>query len=613
VLAALAIGLILSFIQIASDFARENARIDSLVEQVAGVTEGSASAAAFTLDSGLAGQVVNGLMAYRAIREVTLSAEFDRVLAQSHRAQETGALPWLTATLFGPDRTYEVPLHDPRGDDIGKLVIQVDAAVVGLDFLNRSAVIVAGGLLRNLLLAAVLTLLFYHLLTKPFLQMAGRIRTLDPYRPGAQALTAPPGHEDDELGLLVRATERLRSSFAGVLREKEQDIAERIRAEEALKESEQRFRATFDQAAVGIAHVGPDGRWLRVNQRLCDIVGYGREEFLKLTFQDITHPDDLDADIESLGPVLAGELPIYSREKRYIRKDGSIVWIALTVALVRHASGEPNYFISVIEDISARKRAEESLRQLNDELEERVEQRTAELRTAQDELVRKERLAALGQLTATVSHELRNPLGAMRTSVAAIKKLTDDAEPILQTSLQIVDRSITRCDNIVGDLLDYSRTRGLETELTALDDWLAGLLDEYEPSQGVTLRQELASGASVALDRERFRRLLLNLLDNACQAMGGDDARRDGEQVVTVASRLAEGQAEIVVSDTGPGIAPEVKDEVFEPLYSTKSFGVGLGLTIVKRIVEQHDGRIEIQSEPDRGAQFVLRLPAQVS
>ena len=136
------------------------------------------------------------------------------------------------------------------------------------------------------------------------------------------------------------------------------DVSDRKRAEEAVREAEERFRATFEQAAVGIAHVSPDGGWLRVNQKLCSIVGYGGDELLGMTFQDITHPDDLDADLGQVRRVLAGEIPTYSMEKRYVRKDGSLVWIDLTVSLVRRASGDPDYFISVVEDITERKRAE---------------------------------------------------------------------------------------------------------------------------------------------------------------------------------------------------------------------------------------------------------------
>jgi len=137
-----------------------------------------------------------------------------------------------------------------------------------------------------------------------------------------------------------------------------QDIEARKHVEEMLRESEERFRGTFEQAAVGIAHVAPNGRWLRVNRRLCDIVGYTEPELWTRTFQDITHPDDLDRDLGYVRDMLDGKIETYSLEKRYFRKDGSVVWIDLTVSLVREPSGRPKYFISVVQDIEARKRAE---------------------------------------------------------------------------------------------------------------------------------------------------------------------------------------------------------------------------------------------------------------
>lgn len=145
-----------------------------------------------------------------------------------------------------------------------------------------------------------------------------------------------------------------------------EDRRERRRAEKALeefREIEDRFRATFDQVAVGMSHVGLEGRLLRVNRKFCDIIGYTSEELLGLTFQDITHPDDLKTDLGYVRQLLAGEIQTYSIEKRYIHKHGAPVWIYLTVSLVRRPSGEPGYFIAVVEDISERKRTQEALRQ----------------------------------------------------------------------------------------------------------------------------------------------------------------------------------------------------------------------------------------------------------
>ncbi|ULP74684.1 PAS domain S-box protein [Nodularia sphaerocarpa] len=139
------------------------------------------------------------------------------------------------------------------------------------------------------------------------------------------------------------------------------EIRERQRIENALRESEQQFRAAFDQAAVGIAHVGINGQWLLVNQKLCDIVGYTFEELQVLTFQDITHPDDIDTDLNYINQMLAGEIANYSLEERYFRKNGSIVWINITVSLMREPSGEPKYFISIVEDISDRQQSHQQI------------------------------------------------------------------------------------------------------------------------------------------------------------------------------------------------------------------------------------------------------------
>ncbi|MFN8469711.1 MAG: PAS domain S-box protein [Caldilineaceae bacterium] len=140
------------------------------------------------------------------------------------------------------------------------------------------------------------------------------------------------------------------------------DVTERKQVEAILHESEERFRATFEQAAVGIAHIGLDGRFLRVNHKLCEILGYSQAELMGLTFQEITAPAWLDADLANVRKMLAKELATYTMEKRYVRKDGSLVWANLTVSLAQEPNGEPRYFISVVQDISRRKGMEEALR-----------------------------------------------------------------------------------------------------------------------------------------------------------------------------------------------------------------------------------------------------------
>jgi PAS domain S-box-containing protein/diguanylate cyclase (GGDEF)-like protein len=152
------------------------------------------------------------------------------------------------------------------------------------------------------------------------------------------------------------------------------DITERRRVEAALRESEQRFRKSFDDAAIGMALVGRDGRWLQVNRSLCEMVGYPEEELLEKTFQDITHPDDLEKDLEQVRRLLAGEIRTYQMEKRYFHRDGHVVWILLSVSMVHDEEGEPLYFVSQIQDISERKRAEQKIKDAEEHYRTLVEQ-----------------------------------------------------------------------------------------------------------------------------------------------------------------------------------------------------------------------------------------------
>jgi PAS domain S-box-containing protein len=159
----------------------------------------------------------------------------------------------------------------------------------------------------------------------------------------------------------VHGTDGSVQEWIGVCSAAPSEVTNRDRTERELRESEERFRATFEHAAVGIAHVGMDGRWLRVNERLCEIVGYPKDELLKLTFQAITHPDDLDRDLDLAGQLLRGDIDRYSMEKRYRRRDGSWLWAGLTGTIVRGRDGSPDYFIAVVEDISQRKELEDRL------------------------------------------------------------------------------------------------------------------------------------------------------------------------------------------------------------------------------------------------------------
>ncbi len=253
-----------------------------------------------------------------------------------------------------------------------------------------------------------------------------------------------------------------------------------------------------------------------------------------------------------------------------------------------------------------------TLRDVNEELELRVAERSLQLRETQEDLNRKQRLATLGQLIGSVGHDLRNPLGVMRNSLAAITVAAEQAELNLKRPLERCERSIRRCEGIIDDLLDHTRVRELKLAPTALDSWLEAILDEQTLPEGIVLQRDLAAaGVDVPLDPDRFRRVIVNLFDNACQAMVEDGERPEGESKhrLTVATRVLGEEVEISLSDTGPDIPPEAMTRIFEPLFTTKAGGIGLGLPMVKQIVEQHGGRIDFDCPDQRGTQARLRLP----
>ena len=296
---------------------------------------------------------------------------------------------------------------------------------------------------------------------------------------------------------------------------------------------------------------------------------------------------------------------VWQGDLQYQNAGGQQFWCAVSISAFTHAEhGE--VWLVVQKDITRQKQAEAALERLNRELEQRVAERTQALADAQASLVRSERLATLGQLTATVSHELRNPLGIIQTSVYTVNKLVEAAGVDAAKPIARIQRNVERCTAIVEDMLEYTRVKSNHPEAVVLDQWVRETLEDFGGRSGVTLEVRLAAaGAWVAIDPERMRRAVTNLLDNAVQAMnpGG------GRMIVSTANQGE--RVQLRIADTGSGIAPEVARQLFEPLFSTKSFGVGLGLPMVRSITEAHGGTIQLVNRDDApGAVAVLDLPA---
>jgi signal transduction histidine kinase len=254
-------------------------------------------------------------------------------------------------------------------------------------------------------------------------------------------------------------------------------------------------------------------------------------------------------------------------------------------------------------------RADAEIRVLNVDLEHRVKLRTAELQAAQEEIVRRERLSVLGQLTATVAHELRNPLSAIRNTLFTVKEAVGADRGDLDRPLGRMERSILRCDRIINDLLDYTRAQDVRRRALNADAWVSETLAEQSIPADIALTSDLgAPDCRISFDSERMRRVIVNLIDNAVHAMSDRPAPRR----IAIASGFDGEAYRLTIADSGTGIAPDILPRIFEPLFSTKPFGTGLGLPTVKQIVEHHGGEIAIDSAPGQGTRVVIRLPGIV-
>jgi len=250
--------------------------------------------------------------------------------------------------------------------------------------------------------------------------------------------------------------------------------------------------------------------------------------------------------------------------------------------------------------------SEAAVRAANEQLEHRVEERTQELRTAQDELLKQERFSTIGHMTATVAHELRNPLGAISNSLYLMRQAAADSGN-LGRAVERAERSIVRCNKIINNLLDYTVSRTYRPRRVSVDQWLDAVLAEQPIPNWVEVERRFAApGGMISAESDRLGRAFANLIENAVQAVEGVG---EGEpRRITIATSLGE-EIEIAVTDTGPGIPPDVLPQIFEPLFSTRSFGAGLGLAIVSQIVAQHGGTVAAESAPGQGTTVRLRLP----
>lgn len=380
------------------------------------------------------------------------------------------------------------------------------------------------------------------------------------------------------------------------------DLTESREAAGALRRSERLYRATFEQAGVGMARLSTDGRWLDVNQRLCDIVGYTANKLLTKTVDELIYEPDLESHAEQVELALAGGTRSYAQEKRYVRPDGELVWVDVTTTLVRSTSGHAEYFIKIIQDISRRKHAEEEL-----------ENTAAQLRQSQ-------KMEAIGQLAGGVAHDFNNVLSVIR---GHSEMLLDDLarDNPARPEVQEIVYACERASNLTRQLLVLSRKQVIAPRFVDINETTEALSKMLRRLIGedIELTLDLAAKGRVVVDPGQLEQALINLVVNARDAMlqGGtlsirtlDVAPSDSPPELGLEDE-GPGSVLVSVTDTGVGMSAELQTRIFEPFFTTKEpgRGTGLGLSTVFGFMKQSNGEVTVTSEVGKGTTFHLYFP----
>lgn len=482
------------------------------------------------------------------------------------------------------------------GHPVGELHLSINTGFLKstIRTLKREGVLIAGG---EVVITFVLLVLVGVLLTRNLAALANAARSMT----GGDLSTRVEIKSRDEVGSTARAfnvmAARLEASYG------------------SLKRSEQRYQTLAEVSPVGIFNTDAEGQCVYVNERYSEITGLPQESFFGSGWVDCLHPDDRDKVMREWARC-AREGISYAGECRIVSVKGEMVWVYVQAVKTNIDGGG---YVGTVTDITRLKAIDQELAQHRDLLEELVNERTQELQEAQQKLLRQERLATLGQLTATVSHELRNPLGVISNAVYFLKRKYPGPNGQLDEKvaqyLEMIKREVAAADRIIADLLTTSRIKEAVVQWVNLDELLESIVNDCGfPAHIQWCYQRQPVPFMMRADPVQLTQVLRNLLGNAIQAIRGAG---DETGVISLLASESAGQYRLRLSDSGPGVEKEIQEKIFEPLFTTKAKGNGLGLWISRELVRGHGGELNYVSDNGtavdpgvkKGAQFLVSLP----
>jgi len=359
----------------------------------------------------------------------------------------------------------------------------------------------------------------------------------------------------------------------------------------------------MQSSGIGMAIVDVDGRWVEVNPALERMLGYDAAELIGHAAAEFTHSDDIAMSQASLADLVEGGVAALDAQKRYLRRDGEVLWAHVNVAAMRNEHGRASYLIVQLRDITAQRAAEQTLRELNEALEQHDEQRSEQLQA----INRQQELFAYG-----ISHDLRAPLRAIDSFAALLAAQADQLDETGRDYLGRIRAAAARMSDLIDSLLELSRATRAELRLQAVDvsllaEWAYAELADAEPERAAEF--EVQRGLFALGDERQLKSLLHQLLHNAWKFS------RECERVrIHVSGERQDDRLLLSIRDEGAGFDMRYADKLFEPFQRLhgpeQAGGNGIGLAIAQRIVERHRGRVWAESEPGSGSTFHVELPA---
>jgi PAS domain S-box-containing protein len=432
-------------------------------------------------------------------------------------------------------------------------------------------------------------------------------------------------YAEDEIGSLAQGFNEMLEQIRLRDTQLRTEIVERKRAAEGLRQAKEEWERTFDAIVDPVMIVDNEHKIIKVNKAMADKLGISPANAEGLACYNAVHGADepplLCPHTELLADGLTHSAEIYAEHL------GGYYIVSVSPLLT--SQGEVYGAVHYARDITERKQAEESVRRMNEELEQKIRERTKQLLDAQEELVRKEKLSILGQLSGSVGHELRNPLGVMSNAIYFLKMVHTDADETTKEYLDIIHNEINNSQRIITDLLDFARTKAPRRMTVMAGELLEESLKKCLLPENIDFQSDIPDTLpSLMVDPLQMGQVFQNIITNGIQAMSNGGAIRISARAVQSSEIEDQGLEEnpeqgtrnyepgrnfieISVADSGEGILPENMEKLFQPLFTTKARGIGLGLTVCKNLTEANGGKIKVESEAGHGTTFTILLPVE--